>query len=476
MFGYIRLFSVLSLLLVLILASTVGFYLRSFMKADLMGVAQQANITSAQGFGVSIWRDNRTNVMLNFVAPEKVDQDALQNFVRTASAYVRSAEISYFTLYDASGNPIFTLTPNTVMPKADVAKVIATLNVSRVKAQSELVELPDGKPGKLVRSFVPLYTTQGIEAIIETKTNVTPLWRKVMMFQWAVSGGMIMLCIVLFTILMVASKRAEAIISKQYEANVELEAAATAARAETQQKSMFLANISHELRTPLNAIIGFSDIIKNELVPESQFSRFANYIGDIHQAGVHLLSLINDILDFSKADANKLELEISEVNASKLVANCLRLVSPRAEEAGVILDDAMPKESLVLTTDNKRVKQVLLNLLSNAVKFTPSGGSVRVTAWRDLANDCIGFEVRDTGIGIAAKDISKAMTPFGQVDNALSRKYEGTGLGLPMAKKFVELMGGTFTIASEPDKGTVITFLLPTTFAAKGNTLVKFVE
>ncbi len=474
MFGPIRLLSVLSLLAVMVLAAVVGMHLHSFLRADLLTVAQQTNVAAAQGFSTSIWREHRTNVLLTLTAPDTADKDALQSFVTVASGYIHNANLLQFTLYDAKGTPIFTLHPEEVTPQPVVFKATGLLQQGR--PVSELIDPPGGKSGKLVRSFVPLMNSSGMEAIVETRADISPLWKKMMILQWAISGGMMLICIVLFVILMVASKRAEAIISKQYEANVELEAMASAARAETQQKSMFLANISHELRTPLNAIIGFSDIIKNELTPDSQFSRFSNYITDIHQAGVHLLSLINDILDFSKADANKLELEVSEVNASKLVANCLRLVSPRAEQAEIILEDAMPKESLVLTTDNKRLKQVLLNLLSNAVKFTPSGGKVRVTAWRDLANDCICFEVRDTGIGIAAKDISKAMMPFGQVDNALSRKYEGTGLGLPMAKKFIELLGGTFDIASKVNAGTVITFRLPTTFDAKGNTLVKFIE
>src|SRR5690606_30090855 len=156
-------------------------------------------------------------------------------------------------------------------------------------------------------------------------------------------------------------------------------------------------------------------------------------------SGVHLLSLINDILDYSKAEAGKLEMEVSEVNATKLVQNCMRLVSPRAESGKVTLSEELPKEALIMLTDSKKFKQILLNLLSNAVKFTPAGGQVSVTAWKNATDDTFSFEVKDTGIGIAPKDISRAMSPFGQVDSALSRKYEGTGLGLPLTKKFVEL-------------------------------------
>jgi two-component system cell cycle sensor histidine kinase PleC len=185
------------------------------------------------------------------------------------------------------------------------------------------------------------------------------------------------------------------------------------------------------------------------------------YMEDINASGRHLLSLINDILDFSKAEAGKLQMEWAESDVTKIIRNSLRMVMPRAESAQVTLFEDLPSQHLVIITDAKKLKQVLLNLLSNAVKFTPAGGEVRCHAWVDVVTGGITIEVRDTGIGIAPKDISRVMTPFGQVDSALSRKYEGTGLGLPLSKKFVESMGGTFTIESELKKGTSVTVNIP---------------
>jgi two-component system cell cycle sensor histidine kinase PleC len=249
--------------------------------------------------------------------------------------------------------------------------------------------------------------------------------------------------------------------------------AAEVAQAENRDKSQFLANISHELRTPLNAIIGFSEIIKMEVMPKVEDKKYHEYVNDINTSGVHLLSLINDILDFSKAEAGKLALEVSEVNATKMVQNSMRLVSPRAESANVKLVEQLPKEQIIIITDGKKFKQVLLNLLSNAVKFTPSGGQVSVTCWHNITEDTYTFEVADTGIGIAPKDISRAMSPFGQVDNTLKRKYEGTGLGLPLTKKFVELMGGKFNIESELNKGTKVIFTLPREVKEREGVIVK---
>lgn len=271
--------------------------------------------------------------------------------------------------------------------------------------------------------------------------------------------------ITVFTVLLAALywivRRAEKIISKQYDVNMELQSAKVAAESENEQKSQFLANISHELRTPLNAIIGFSEIMKDEILGALPNDQYKNYILDIHSQGVHLLSLINDILDFSKAEAGKLELEYEELDLNKLIKTALRTQEPRAQTAQVSLLDNLPSKHIVMQTDAKRLKQVLLNLLSNAVKFTPPDGKVTIAAWETATDKNICIEVVDTGIGIAAKDIAKALAPFGQVDSELSRRYEGTGLGLPLTKKFIELLGGTMNLESEVGVGTKITVILP---------------
>ncbi|MEI6730167.1 MAG: HAMP domain-containing sensor histidine kinase, partial [Pseudomonadota bacterium] len=300
-----------------------------------------------------------------------------------------------------------------------------------------------------------------VEAVIEIRYNVSEQWKQLDTFRLIGAVGVISIFVGLTLLLLFISSRAETIIAKQHEINIELAAQASSAQAENRDKSQFLANVSHELRTPLNAIIGFSEFIKLERSGAIGNAKYAEYIKDIHSSGVHLLSLINDILDYSKAEADKLELEISEVDATKSIINSMRLVSPRAENARVELIEAIPKDHFIVKTDAKKLKQVMLNLLSNAVKFTPAGGSVTVTMWQNVVDGSLSIEVRDTGIGIAPKDISRAMAPFGQVDNTLSRKYDGTGLGLPLTKKFVEIMGGTFAIQSEVGKGTSIVISLP---------------
>jgi signal transduction histidine kinase len=234
-------------------------------------------------------------------------------------------------------------------------------------------------------------------------------------------------------------------------------------------KSEFLANMSHELRTPLNAIIGFSDILRNETFGPAHPS-YRGYAKDIHDSGAHLLQIINDILDMSKVEAGKLDLHESLVDLGDIVDVCRRLMRERAQEAGVILvcepaPDMLPKVS----GDTTKLKQILLNLLSNGVKFTPRGGSVTIaTAWP--GGDWVSLQVRDTGIGMSAEDMALALEPFRQIDNSHTRKYPGTGLGLPLARALTELHGGELTIASTQGSGTTVTILLPVAAIALANT------
>jgi two-component system, cell cycle sensor histidine kinase PleC len=212
------------------------------------------------------------------------------------------------------------------------------------------------------------------------------------------------------------------------------------------------------LRTPLNAIIGFSEMMLSELRGPIGNSSYAGYVNDIHMSGRHLLSIINDILDLSKVEAGKLLLTESVVPVTGALADCQRLVSERAEDAGVALHLA-PIEPILLKVDAVKFKQVLLNILSNAVKFTPAGGAVHVGAWTDIAGATI--EIRDTGIGMQPHDISLALAPFGQVQSSMAREYEGTGLGLPLAKSLMELHGGTLEIESALGRGTTVRLQLP---------------
>ena len=230
------------------------------------------------------------------------------------------------------------------------------------------------------------------------------------------------------------------------------------AEAANHAKSEFLANMSHELRTPLNAILGFSEVIKSQMFgPLSE--RYRSYAGDIFSSGKHLLELINEILDLSKLEAGKLELHEEEVNLAAAVEACMQLVEPQARKAQILLSAFFDDDISLVRVDARRFRQIVLNLLSNAVKFTPDGGQVRVSTFR--RNGDLVLTIADTGIGMSPEEIPKATASFGQVDSKISRKHEGTGLGLPLAKHLAEAHGGTLTLQSEVNVGTTVTITLP---------------
>ncbi len=222
-------------------------------------------------------------------------------------------------------------------------------------------------------------------------------------------------------------------------------------------KSEFLANMSHELRTPLNAVIGFFDMIRGGMVESEEKTR--SYASDIYNSGQYLLRLINDILEVSRIEAGKLVLQEEAVDLAAAVDAGLRMIESEAAHAGVVIH-RVPGEPLPrLLVDRRRVSQILLNLLSNAVKFTPEGGTVRVILW--CRGGAIGVDIADTGIGIAADDIPRVLEPFGQIDSHLSRKYTGTGLGLPLSVRLMQLHGGRLDIDSTLGAGTTVTITFP---------------
>jgi len=226
----------------------------------------------------------------------------------------------------------------------------------------------------------------------------------------------------------------------------------------SQHKSEFLANMSHELRTPLNAIIGFSEVLLERMFGELN-EKQDDYLKDIHSSGRHLLSLINDILDLSKVEAGRMELEPARFDAPTAIGNAMTLVRERAQRHGIALGIEVAPDVGEIVADERKFKQILLNLLTNAVKFTPDGGRVDVLARRTPG--VLEVSVRDTGIGIAREDQEAVFEEFRQVGRHYTNKQEGTGLGLALTKRFVELHGGTLRLESEPGRGSTFTFTIP---------------
>ncbi len=242
--------------------------------------------------------------------------------------------------------------------------------------------------------------------------------------------------------------------------DLELRAAWHEADAASRAKTEFLANMSHELRTPLNAIIGFSEIIKLEMLGPLGTGRYRHYAQDIFDSGHYLLAVIGDILDISKVEAGEFELHAEPTELEEIVAQSLRLVRERAEAAGIRIEVAIDPNLPQILLDQRLIKQCLINLLSNAIKFSPEDGSVAVQAAHGPEGSVL-LSVADRGIGIAEDDIPSVLQPFSQVESVFSRSHEGTGLGLPLAKSFIEAHGGRLEIDSTVGRGTRVTLCIP---------------
>ena len=275
-----------------------------------------------------------------------------------------------------------------------------------------------------------------------------------LIWQPAVSSGMAVMGI-LVTSLMLAALGwwVNQLHAGQARLGIKLDAAHEAANAAHRAKSEFVANISHELRTPLNAINGFSEIIKDQTFGPVGNEQYLEYANDIYLSGNRLLEVINDILDLSNLETGNMPLAEERVDMREVVRSVIDTAQARADEAGVTLRKILSDAPVYLLADRQLIKQILSNLVSNAVKFTPLGGEVAVEV-KLSPNDDLVVIVNDNGIGMSAEDIATAKLPFGQVDTSLARRFEGTGLGIPLVRSLVELHGGTFRLQSELSVGT----------------------
>lgn len=248
-------------------------------------------------------------------------------------------------------------------------------------------------------------------------------------------------------------------ITVRKQAEEALTSAREAAELANRAKSEFLATMSHELRTPLNAIIGFSEIIDQQLLGPVGQAQYSDYAHDINESGKHLLQLINDILDVARLEVGRVVLREERLDPAAIIRACVGMVRERAEASEVEISIDLPEETPSLWADPIRLKQILVNVLGNAVKFTPTGGQVTVSLRADPTG--LTITVNDTGIGIAPGDLAKVMAPFGQVDSSMSRRYEGSGLGLPLSRKLMDLHGGALSLESRLGSGTTVTLRFP---------------
>ena len=267
--------------------------------------------------------------------------------------------------------------------------------------------------------------------------------------------------LLLFILLVTMVWRAERKTHAEHDAKLSLARAKAQAEATAREKTQFLANISHELRTPLNAIIGFAEIIESEIKGPLGHPSYKEFINDIGRSGHYLLNIINEVLDLVKAESGTMVIDAQPTDVVSVASGMSRMLAPEAAGFGHTLTVEGIGEIGTIETDAGKLRHVLVNLVNNGLKFTPEGGEVRVLIDQDAETRALRIRVIDNGIGMSADDIPIAQSPFGQVENVFTRTHKGTGLGLPLSRRFTEVLGGTFLIESEPQAGTTVTITLP---------------
>ncbi len=487
MFANIRIFSI-TMALVVLIGSFIGshyakeYIVKHFISEPLEDLSQEL----FEAYSKNIW--NRYYPVVSYIkgipASEWPSLYQYQSFIIVSREYLETKHLLKVKVFSLDNQLLFDSNEglNITGNEAGVQKAIHAigsdeLDYKHIGIATSTIKSLKGTEKKIVLTVVrPISVTRevsssnqaaadGAKGVIEFVYDINYHYRMLTVIEYLITIllALIITPIVWFSVF--TSKKVEELIEKQQEAGLELANAKAIAESESKAKSQFLANVSHELRTPLNAIIGFSEIINSESLGPIANEKYKEFVHDIHASGVHLLSLINDILDFSKAEENKLQIDFEQVDLTKTIKICLRMMAPRADEVKVQLVDEVPAEHIIVMADTKRTKQIVLNLLSNAVKFTPEGGQVITKVWKDVDNNSVILQIKDSGVGMVAQDLARALSPFGQVESTLSKRFEGTGLGLPLTKKLIELMHGSFDIQSEPGLGTTVTI----TFAFQSN-------
>ncbi|MBF0248580.1 MAG: hypothetical protein HQL36_10995 [Alphaproteobacteria bacterium] len=490
MFRLLRYFSVASFILFVVSATLVWIYVYHHAQEDIVASSERQNVSLARLLQNSIWPSYATALLsLGERDPERLKAAPfLGQLDEDIRALSHGLPVHKVKIYALDGATLYSSIPKEIGLNKSTNAGFLGAKSGQVVSQLTFRDAFNAFEGEifnrdLVTSYIPVRSDgDGVVAVFELYTDVTEVKERIQSTAIWTAIGLPLVFIALWVILLLIVRRADCIIRDQYGMLTETADELIAARDEMEErvvtrtrelmiekeraesssraKSAFLANMSHELRTPLNAVIGFSSIMNMQLYGPLGDPRYQSYADHIQSSSNHLLDLINDVLDLTKIEEGLLPLHEEHFDMAAVVEESMLVIRPHAEREGVRVETNLCEAISDVYADRRRIKQVMINLLNNAVKFTPEGGAVSLTAQvRD--NQDLAIVVRDTGIGMSDDDIVVALAPFQQVDQGLNRKYEGTGLGLPLTKKLVELHQGAMVIESATGRGTAVHVTLP---------------
>jgi signal transduction histidine kinase len=313
-------------------------------------------------------------------------------------------------------------------------------------------------------SYIPIYRNgpgSEIVGVFEVYDDVTLFLREInrgIALQVAI---VLLITLGVYLVLIWFVRRGDQLVRAEHDRSLELVHTVARAEAASKAKSQFLANMSHELRTPLNSVIGFAEILSSEGFGPLGDKRYLTYAKEIGDGGRNLLTIINNTLDLSKIELGTADVALRPVDPVAVVRGAVQQLDRQIQDSGVAVSIEIDPRTASMQSDETKLKQILLNVISNGLKFTPPGGRVTIKVMGSSDDRLMRFEISDTGIGISPDQVPIALAPFGQVDSALNRRYQGAGLGLPLAKGLAELLGGTLEIAGTPGSGTTVAITLP---------------
>ena len=466
--GLTRRFALGSGAIILLAGALLFLGIRQHAISDLERMAERNSASITRSYANALWPRYR-----DFIAnTAQMEPASIRTHPRTAALrrdtleLLRGLPVVKVKIYDLTGRTVFSTESSQIgKDKSDnpgflaarSGKIVSALyHRDRFSAFEQEISDRD-----LLSSYVPISGANGtIEGVAEVYCDLTPHLANVRASVRSQLLTLILVLAALYGLLLWFASHRNRVIARQHRENLALAAEAAAVAEESRLKSEFLANMSHELRTPLNAILGFSDSMRKQLFGELGSERYQTYADDIWTSGRLLQGIVDDVLDMAKIENGSLMLSDDDIELRDLLGACSRIMTPIAQKKHVSIRMVRPPETIRLRCDQRRLSQALLNLASNAVKFSHDHGEVAIQVTTEKEGGLL-VTVADQGIGIRAEDIPLVMRPFGQVSSSYSRTHGGTGLGLPIARSFIELHGGSLAIESAEGAGTTVVVRIP---------------